>query len=181
MKFTNESSYSINGEKVSFHYIKKPTLSQRMSVVNDIVDGVINETAGYQPILFDYFTAVAFIVNLTDIELSQSFIMSSEMIEEAHLFKLILDLVDDDIVTQIINAAKEEIEYLKIKSANKSSLDDLAEALTMLVNKYSGMFDGLDVKAVSDNIAKIAQMSNMDEKDMIKNILKSKKEVEKTI
>ena len=131
--------------------------------------------------MFDYFTAVAFIINLTDIELSQSFIMSSEMIEEAHLFELVLDLVDNDIVAQIIDAAKKEIEYLKIKSANKSSLDELAEALTILVNKYSGMFDGLDVKAISDNIAKIAQMSNMDEKDTIKNILKSKKEIEETI
>lgn len=181
MKFTNESSYWNNGKEISFHYIKKPTLPQRMSVVNDIVDGVISKDIGYQPILFDYFTAVAFITNLTDIELSESFVISSETIEECHLLELILNLFDNNIVVQIMNAAEKKIEYLKTAYAHKSSFDDLAESLTMLVNKYGNMFDGLDVKAVSDNFAKIAQMSSMNEKDMVKNILEFQKEKEKII
>lgn len=159
MKFTHESSYEYKGEKISFKYIKNPTLSQRMAVVDDIVNGVISDTVGYQPVLFDYFVAVAFIVNTTDIELSESFVESSEYIEECNLSQLVSELVDRNIYEQIIDAANKEIEFVKLRIANKSSIDNLADALTVLVNKYGGMFDGLDVKAVSDNIAKIAEMS----------------------
>jgi len=172
MKYTHESSYEFKGEMISFNYMKNPTLSQRMAIVDDIVNGVISDTVGYQPILFDYFVTVAFIVNVTDIELSQSFVESSEYIENCNLSQLISELVDGNIYEQIIDAAKKEIEFVKLKTANKSSIDNLADALTALVHKYSGMFDGLDVKAVSDNISKIAEMSKIPETELISNILK---------
>ena len=76
----------------------------------------------------------------------------------------------------IVDAAQKEIDFIKQRLANKSSIDGLVESLTVLVNKYGGMFDGMDINAVTDNIAKIATMSNMSKPEMIEHILKFEKE-----
>ena len=55
MKYTNEYFYNYKGEEIPFNYVKKPTLTQQMKIVGDIVNGVINDVNGYCPILFDYF------------------------------------------------------------------------------------------------------------------------------
>ena len=69
MKYTNEYFYNYKGEEIPFNYVKKPTLTQQMKIVGDIVNGVINDVNGYCPILFDYFFAVSVIDELTDIKL----------------------------------------------------------------------------------------------------------------
>ena len=80
MKYTHESTYIYKNESISFNYIKNPTMTQRMAVVEDIVNGVINDVNGYHPILFDYFLAVSIIDGLTDIKLPESFVLSSEIV-----------------------------------------------------------------------------------------------------
>ena len=53
-KYTDESTFELNGKHIVFRYVSSPTLSQKMDIVDDIVHGVINDTVGYEPILFDY-------------------------------------------------------------------------------------------------------------------------------
>lgn len=176
MKYTDEATYKYKGEQVSFNYIKRPTLTQKMLIVDDVVNGVINDTVGYQPILFDYFLAVSLIENLTDIELPESFVLSSEYISDTNLLLILKSSIGG--IDGIIKAADSEIEFAKSKYANKSSIDGLIEALTLVVTKYGDMFDGMDVNAVTENLAKIAEMSDMSKPEIIGNILKLKKETE---
>lgn len=174
MKYTHESTYIYKNESISFNYIKNPTMTQRMAVVEDIVNGVINDVNGYHPILFDYFLAVSIIDGLTDIKLPESFVLSSEIVTESdilYVLKRNMNGFDD-----IVDAAQKEIDFIKQRLAKKSSIDGLVESLTVLVNKYGGMFDGMDINAVTDNIAKIATMSNMSKPEMIEHILKFEKE-----
>ena len=131
MKYTNEYFYNYKGEEIPFNYVKKPTLTQQMKIVGDIVNGVINDVNGYCPILFDYFFAVSVIDELTDI--------------------------------------------VKQRTVNKSSIDGLLDALTLIVNKYGDMFEGLDVNAVAENIGKIAEMASMPKNEVISNILEFEK------
>lgn len=173
MKYTHESTYIYKNESVSFNYIKNPTMTQRMAVVEDVVNGVINDVNGYHPVLFDYFLAVSIIDRLTDIKLPESFVLSSEIVTESdilYVLKRNMNGFDD-----IVDAAHKEIDFIKQRIANKSSIDGLVESLTVLVNKYGGMFDGMDINAVTDNIAKIATMSNMSKPEMIEHILKFEK------
>lgn len=76
-KYTDESTFELNGKHIVFRYVSSPTLSQKMDIVDDIVHGVINDTVGYEPILFDYFVAVSLVNNLTDIALPESFTESA--------------------------------------------------------------------------------------------------------
>ena len=82
MKYTYEATYKYKGEDMSFNFVMTPSLTQQMAVVENVVDGVINDVNGYHPILFDYFLAVSLIDGLTDIKLPQSFAESSEFITE---------------------------------------------------------------------------------------------------
>lgn len=173
MKYTHESVYVYKNESISFNYVKNPTMTQRMAVVEDVVNGVINDVNGYHPVLFDYFLAVSIIGRLTDIKLPESFVLSSEIVTESdilYVLKRNMNGFDD-----IVDAAHKEIDFIKQRIANKSSIDGLVESLTVLVNKYGGMFDGMDINAVTDNIAKIATMSNMSKPEMIEHILKFEK------
>lgn len=173
MKYTNEQSYNHKGEWISFNYVKNPTLTQRIKIVGDIVSGVINDVNGYCPILFDYFFAVSVISELTDIKLPESFVLSSELITDSN----IVDVLKSNIhgMNDIVKAADKEIEFVKQKTANRSSIDDLLDALTLIVTKYGDMFDGLDVNAVTENIGKIAEMASMPKQEVISNILEFEK------
>lgn len=174
MKYTGESKYTYKNEEFSFCFIEKPSLAQQMNIVEDVVNGVINNINGYHPILFDYFLAISIIDNLTDIKLPESFAMSSEIVTESGILNIFRKCISG--TDEIAVSAMKEIEFVKQKEANKSPIDGLIESLTVLVNKYGDMFDGLDVNEVSENIAKIATMSNMSKPEMIKNILKFNKE-----
>ena len=68
-----------------------------------------------------------------------------------------------------------EIEFIKQRTVNKSSIDGLLDALTLIVNKYGDMFEGLDVNAVAENIGKIAEMASMPKDEVISNILEFEK------
>lgn len=173
MKYTYEATYKYKGENMSFNFVMTPSLTQQMAVVENVVDGVINDVNGYHPILFDYFLAVSLIDGLTDIKLPQSFAESSEFITESNILKILKSNIQYTDV--IIRSAQEEIDFIKQRVANKSSIDGLVESLTVLVDKYGDMFDGMDVNAVTDNIAKIATMSNMSKPEIIENILKFEK------
>lgn len=173
MEYTGISKYFYKKEECSFRFVKKPTLSQQMTIVEDVVTGVINDINGYHPILFDYFLATSIIGNLTDIELPESFITSSEIITESDLLNILKGHIS--YIEEIADAARKEIEFIKQKEANKSSIDGLVESLTVLVEKYGHMFDGLNVNEVAENIAKIATMSNIPKNEMIANILEFNK------
>ena len=82
-------------------------------------------------LLFDYFVAVALVDNLTDIELPSSFSESAEFIERTHLLSVLRDCIS---IEDILDAAKNKIEFKKAQIANSSKLDELFGALTMLVN-----------------------------------------------
>ena len=51
MKYTNESTYSKGNKEIVFKYCEKPSLLEKMNIVENITDGVINEVNGYEPIL----------------------------------------------------------------------------------------------------------------------------------
>lgn len=173
MKYTCESKYTYKGEVFSFGYIKNPTLSQKMTIVKDVVDGVINEINGYNPILFDYFLVVSIIDNLTDIKMPESFVLSSEFISESNITPFIKEKING--VKDIISAAEKEIEFAKQQIANKSSIDGLIETLTVLINKYGEMFENLNIDEFTENIAKIATISDMPKTEIISNLLKLRK------
>lgn len=173
MEYTHETVYICKGEAIPFNYIKNPTLSQKMEIVENTVNGVINDVNGYCPILFDYFFAVSVISELTDIKLPESFILSSELITDSDIVLVIkrdIQGMDD-----IISAATQEIEFIKQRTVNKSSIDSLIDAITLVVTKYGDMFDGLDVNSVAENIGKIAELSSMPKQEVINNILEFEK------
>lgn len=173
MKYTNEYFYNYKGEEIPFNYVKKPTLTQQMKIVGDIVNGVINDVNGYCPILFNYFFAVSVIDELTDIKLPESFVLSSELITDSNIVGVLKANIF--CADSIINAAIQEIEFVKQRTVNKSSIDGLLDALTLIVNKYGDMFEGLDVNAVAENIGKIAEMASMPKNEVISNILEFEK------
>lgn len=173
MKYTDEQSYNYKGEWIPFNYVKNPTLTQRMKIVEEIVSGVINDVNGYCPILFDYFFAVSVIGELTDIKLPESFVLSSELITDSSIVTVLRSNIQG--IDGIIKAADQEIEFIKQRTANKSSIDGLLDALTLIVTKYGDMFDGLDVNAVAENIGKIAEMASMSKPEVISNILEFEK------
>ena len=144
-----------------------------MKIVGDIVNGVINDVNGYCPILFDYFFAVSVIDELTDIKLPESFVLSSELITDSNIVGVLRSNIFG--MDSIIKAASQEIEFVKQRIVNKSSIDGLLDALTLIVNKYGDMFEGLDVNAVAENIGKIAEMASMPKNEVISNILEFEK------
>ena len=116
MEYTGISKYFYKKEECSFRFVKKPTLSQQMTIVEDVVTGVINDINGYHPILFDYFLATSIIGNLTDIELPESFITSSEIITESNLLNILKGHIS--YIEEIADAARKEIEFIKQKEAH---------------------------------------------------------------
>jgi len=169
MEYTGKGKFLYDGKMVEFNYVTTPSLPQKMAVVEGIVSGVINEINGFSPLLKKYFTTVAFVSNLTDIELPPSFIESSAMIEQAKLFLLVGELFGGT-YDEIVKAADEEIEYTKSRMVNKS-FDDMLGLIVAILEKYGKMFDGLDVNDVVNKLNEITKMSNISEETIVKNIL----------
>lgn len=169
MKFTNESTYESKGKNIIFKYIANPTVSEKMKITDDITNGVINERVGYEPLLFDYFAAVALVDNLTDIELPSSFSESAEFIERTHLLSVLKDCI---FIEDILDAAKSKIEFKKTQIANSSKLDELFGALTILVNKYSESFDGLDINDVVSKLQSVNELAKIPKDQVFHSILK---------
>lgn len=109
-----------------------------MDIVDDIVHGVINDTVGYEPILFDYFVAVSLVNNLTDIALPESFTESADFIEKTRIGQVIKETVN---VKDVIDAAERKIDFERSKLVNTSKLDELFEVLISIANKYSSTLE----------------------------------------
>lgn len=180
MVFTDKATYILDGEEIEFNYVKKPTLSQKMRIVDNVVNGVVSEVAGYNPILHNYFLATSLVSELTDIKLPESFNEIDEFIEKTGILEIISNLIGNETYYQITGSISDKICYTKIKSANKTSIDDLIESLTSLVQKYDKMFDEVDVNEVSSNIAEIAKFANIKESDIVKNILEYRDKTKET-
>lgn len=172
MKYTNESTYQNKGKDIVFKYIQRPSLTDMMKIVDDITNGVINDVVGYSPIMFDYFCIIAFIDNVTNIELPKSFSNSVKFIESTNIARHLYGLIDCDIVNKVIEAAKSKIEFEKAKITNHSKLDDLFGALTTLAIKYTETFDGVDMEDLFDKLSKLGDIVKMPKEDVVKGILK---------
>lgn len=182
MKYTGEYTYNFKGKNIVFKYISSPTIIQKMDTVDDIVNGVVSDTVGYEPILFDYFLTVALVNNFTNIDLPKSFSESAEFIEASGIKYVLYDVVPKQIIDDIVDAAEKKIEFRKSQIAHSSKLDELFAALTMVVNKYGETFEGLNVGDIVEKLSSINEMAKMPQEKIVSTILqyedKKKKELE---
>ncbi len=176
MKYTNESTYEFGGKSIVFKYMSKPSLSLKMKIVDDIVFGVINDTTEYEPILFDYFVSVSLIDNLTNISLPESFDESVLFIEETQIDKTIFDKVD---ISDIIDSAKNKIEFEKNKLINKSKLDDLFDTIITLVEKYASVIENIDTDEFMNKLKSIEELSKIPQEKVINGILEFENNLKK--
>lgn len=172
MKYTDEATYVDKGKNIVFKYIKNPSITTKMKIVDDITNGVINETVGYEPILFDYFVVVAFVDNLTSIELPLSFEKSAMFIEATNINNVLREYIPTSIWDEIINATKAKIEYRKAQLLNASKLEDLFGALTNVVNKYADTFENLNIEDVLNKLSAINKIATIPNEDIVSGILK---------
>lgn len=172
MKYTDEATYTNKGKEIVFKYIKNPSLTDKMQTVDDILNGVINDTVGYEPILFNYFSTVAFIENLTNIKLPSSFAGSAGFIENTNIKEVLRECISNDALDEILNAAKEKIEFKKAQIVNSSKLDELFGALATLVNKYTESFEGIDVNDMLNKLSLVSEIANTPKEDIVSGILK---------
>lgn len=167
-KYTDESTFELNGKHIVFRYVSSPTLSQKMEMVDDIVHGVINDTVGYEPILFDYFVTVTLVNNLTDITLPESFAESADFIEKTHIGQVIQKAVN---VKDVIDAAERKVDFERSKLVNTSKLDELFEVLISIANKYSSTLENLDAEDFMNKLQNVAELAKMPQDDVVRGIL----------
>ena len=155
-KYTDESTFELNGKHIVFRYVSSPTLSQKMDIVDDIVHGVINDTVGYEPILFDYFVAVSLVNNLTDIALPESFTESADFIEKTRIGQVIKETVN---VKDVIDAAERKIDFERSKLVNT------------IANKYSSTLENLNTDDFMNKLQNVAELAKMPQDDVVRGIL----------
>lgn len=180
MKYTDEATYNSKGKDIVFKYVKNPSLVDKMSIVDDIVNGVVNDTIGYEPILFGYFTVVSFVENVTNIELPKSFSESAKFIDTCEIENVLYECIPASIFDEVIDAAKKKIEFNKAKITNSSKLDDLFGALTTLAVKYTETFDGVDMEDLFDKLSRLSEIVKMPKEDIVNGILKFEEYKNKT-
>ena len=139
-----------------------------MDIVDDIVHGVINDTVGYEPILFDYFVAVSLVNNLTDIALPESFTESADFIEKTRIGQVIKETVN---VKDVIDAAERKIDFERSKLVNTSKLDELFEVLISIANKYSSTLENLNTDDFMNKLQNVAELAKMPQDDVVRGIL----------
>ena len=167
-KYTDESTFELNGKHIVFRYVSSATLSQKMDIVDDIVHGVINDTVGYEPILFDYFVAVSLVNNLTDIALPESFTESADFIEKTRIGQVIKETVN---IKDVIDAAERKIDFERSKLVNTSKLDELFEVLISIANKYSSTLENLNTDDFMNKLQNVAELAKMPQDDVVRGIL----------
>lgn len=175
MKYNNEATYNENGKNIVFKFNSNPSLLDILNAIENITDGVINETNGYEPFLFDYYVTVVFISTFTDINLPEnindiySFICSTKI--DSVLQKTVPDLWN-----KIVSAADEKIKYRRNVFLKKTKFDELIDALVVLINKYGSVFDGIDINDVLDKLTSISKLTNIPETKIVEGILDYHKE-----
>lgn len=168
MKYTGESTYEFKGKHIVFYYAENPTLSDKMKAVDDIVRGVINDTVGYDPILFDYFVGVALVNNFTDIALPESFSDSASFIQETRISEIIKSAIN---VTDVIDAAEKKIEFEKSRIINTSKTDELFDVLISIATKYSSTLENLNTEDFMNQLQNVAELAKMPQDAVIHGIL----------
>lgn len=180
MKYDKESTYGYKGKNVVFKYSTNPPLSKKMEIVDDIVNGVINDIIGYEPILRNYFIQVSIISSLTTIEMPEGFNDSAEFLSYTNMCDIITDIMPD-LYAEIVSAADEKIKYKLAQSATRTKLDDLFDTVISIINKYGEMFDGVNITDVVNQLSTISKMADMPESSIVKNILQFEDEKQKKV
>lgn len=170
MKYTNESTY-LDGEKhISFSYCATPSIIDKMNMVEDITDGVINEVNGYEPILYGYYVTLVMVDSLTNIKLPEDINDIADFFARTEIDRVLRDAIPA-LWEEIENAAEKKIKYRCKEFLNKSKLDELFSALISLINKYDKAFDGLDIKEVLTKMTSVGELVNMPETKIVEGIL----------
>lgn len=170
MKYTNESTYFDGDKHIAFSYCATPSIIDKMNMVEDITDGVINEANGYEPILYGYYVTLVMVDSLTNIKLPEQINDIADFFARTKIDET-LKAVIPDLWNEIENAADKKIKYRCKEFLNRSKLDELFGALISLINKYDKAFDGLDINDVLAKITSISELANMSETKIVEGIL----------
>lgn len=170
IELDSKGTYTFNGKTVEFHYCSSPTPMQAVRPMNTVVNGVIDVDV-YNPILKDLFTSIALIGAFTDITLPLDVFECEKFLIDIDSISLLKGIFSDEFFATFTRSVDEKIEFMKLRVANSSSLDDLFMSVTKLINQYSEAFEGLDMNDMMNKFSEVSKLVNVPREDMIKSIL----------
>jgi hypothetical protein len=138
------------------------SLSERSSMIQDIVKMVFRETNDGQTVYAPYLRDIAFDYNIlhyfTDIDLSANASEIYDFVLHTHIMSDIADVVRDGYIDDILRDADDLIKFNRDKLANRTKVDELFDSLSGLIKLTMDKVSDANIgemfeKAISDGLA----------------------------
>lgn len=184
-KYNCVSQYTnTNNEVINFNYHKRLSYSETIHVIKRIADSCFDKDGVYLGYFYDFALVQLITLGYTDIELPEDTDDRYEFLCETKLDKLILGYYDDVkrqetftiLDREQIDFIKDEswqlVKYRKEKSLNKSSLDDLFNAITTYITTMTSQFNGLNIEDIK-GFSEIGEtLKNIDKNEFMEKVIK---------
>lgn len=160
----------INGEVVAVNAKSALSFNDMLSFADDIITGIFGTGDRASLYLRDFLIKSYTIQYYTDYEMPEDINEIYDIVYESDLYEDTIKDKDFDYkqYDSLMIGLDEQIKYEIQKSASKTKLDDLFEAVTDVIKKFDG---NLDVAKVGKMIDKLQNVEKIDEKVLAEAVL----------
>jgi len=160
----------------TFKVVKRISANDMMTFVQKVSESCFSDEGEYTPEVKEFSTRLATIIAYTDIDTNMSINEQYDLCYSDGLINMIHDHIDKEQFVDIIKAINDKISYessAKIQFIYKQ-VNEVAEAFASVLEKFEGMYDGVNPEDLKNLVGAIGNM-NIDESKIVKAFMKEKK------
>lgn len=156
------------------------SMEDRMSFAKDIVESCFDVKDGsYIPYAFDISMGIMIVQYFTNIDVGSDTKLAFDLVKNTDVISVIQRTVGEKKMDQIETEVYELLQWQKSRHMRSTKADELYDALTMLIEKFSQMADSargnLDDGKITDLAEVLKRFGNQE--DTVKAILAANKEI----
>ena len=160
----------------------KPYLEmmERMAFAKEVAESCFDDVDGsYIPYAFDVSLGIMLVQYFTNIDVGADIVTAFALVQNSDVVAVIKSIVDERTMDHLETEVYELLQWQKSRRMRSTKADELYDALTMLIEKFSQMADSarsnLDDGKITDLAEVLKRFGNQE--DTVKAILTANKEI----